>query len=188
MRSVVSEKNIQMTAIALSPAKANLKLALWQAEADSMSSSDLFVWLTDSGLPQEVILRLHELVTFTKKVGQKVFAIGKIVLMKILEFIKAHPHLVLGAGMGAVLGLAVSSLMTSVPLIGQLLAPLAAVLGLTSIVFGAVAGHRIDKRNQGKEVAEGIMGFAEDSIEVAMEFFKLAIDVFKTVFQNVIIA
>jgi hypothetical protein len=36
-----------MTKPPLSPAQANLKLALWQVDADSMSSSDLFVWLND---------------------------------------------------------------------------------------------------------------------------------------------
>ena len=43
----------------------------------------------------QIINKLHELVTYTKKAGNKVFAIGKIILIKIIEFVKAHAHLVL---------------------------------------------------------------------------------------------
>jgi hypothetical protein len=45
----------------ISSAQANLKLALWQAEADRMSSSDLYAWLVDSGLSSDVSMRLHKL-------------------------------------------------------------------------------------------------------------------------------
>ena len=102
----------------VSPAQANLKMALWQVDADSMSSSELYAWLVDSGLPHEVTIRLHELANYTKKSGNKVLAVGKIVLIKILEFVKAHPFLVLGAGISAVVGAAVASLITAVPLLG----------------------------------------------------------------------
>jgi hypothetical protein len=61
---------------------------------------------------------LHELITFTKKVAGKVFAVGKIVLLKILEFVKAHPFLVVGAGIGAVIGVAIAGLITSIPFLG----------------------------------------------------------------------
>ncbi|MGB5962326.1 MAG: hypothetical protein WBG73_16785 [Coleofasciculaceae cyanobacterium] len=164
--------------ITVSPAQANLKMALWQVDADSMSSTELYAWLVDSGLPHEVTIRLHELMTYTKKVGSKVIAVGKIVLIKILEFIKTHPNLVMGVALGAAVGL----LVNSVPVIGSVLAPLATVLGIT---IGAIAGHRLDK---GKEVNEGIIGVAQDIIEIAREFFKLFIDVFNAIFRNVITA
>ena len=45
----------------VSLAQANLKMALWQVDADSMSSTELYAWLVDSGLPHEVNIRLHEL-------------------------------------------------------------------------------------------------------------------------------
>ncbi|MBD2125247.1 hypothetical protein NDI39_27265 [Microcoleus sp. ZQ-A2] len=168
-----------MTGQIVSTAQANLKMALWQVDADSMSSSELYAWLVDSGLPHEVTIRLHELASYTKKSGNKVLAVGKIVLIKILEFIKAHPFLVIGAGIGAVVGAAVASLITAVPLLGQLLAPVAMALGITITAIGAVAGHRLDKRLQ---------GVGEDIFEIAQEFFKLLRDVFNTVFRNVITA
>lgn len=165
--------------ITVSPAQANLKMALWQVDADSMSSTELYAWLVDSGLPHEVNIRLHELITYTKKVGSKVIAVGKIVLIKILEFVKAHPFLVIGAGIGAVVGAAVASLITAVPIFGQLLAPVAMALGITITAIGAVSGHRLDKCFQ---------GVGEDVFEIAQEFFNLISDIFNTVFRNVITA
>lgn len=167
-----------MTGQIVSTAQANLKMALWQVDADSMSSSELYAWLVDSGLPHEVTIRLHELASYTKKSGNKVLAVGKIILLKIIEFIKAHPNLAMGVALGAAVGL----LVNSVPVLGSVLAPLATVLGIT---IGALAGHRLDK---GKEVNEGIIGVAQDLIEITRGFFKLFIDVFNVIFRNVITA
>ena len=178
-----------MTGQIVSQAQANLKMALWQADAGLMSSSDLYVWLNDSGLPHEVTIRLHELANHTQKVGNKVVDIGKIILIKIIEFVKAHPNLVAGVGIGVTIGFAVNYLVSSIPFIGVLLAPLATVLATTFgiVVFG-VAGHRLDKRAQGKEINNGLMGFAEDIVEVLKAFFQLIIDVFNLVSQNVVTA
>lgn len=139
------------------------------------------LWLNKTGLPHEVIIRLHELATYTKKAGNKVIHVGKIILIKIIEFVKAHPHLALGVAMGA----AVGYLVNSIPFVGQILAPLATALGI--VIFG-IAGHRLDKRSQGKEVQSGILGVAEDVIEIAAAFLKLVADVFNTIFCNVITA
>ena len=163
---------------ALSLPQANLKMALWQVDADAMSSSDLYVWLNDIGLPHEVSIRLHELATYTKKAGNKVLFIGQILLIKIIEFVKAHPNLAIGAAVGAAVGI----LASSIPFVGPLLAPLATALG---IPIGAIAGHRLDR---GKEVSDGIIGIAQDIIEIAKAFFQLMIDVFNTIFCNVITA
>jgi hypothetical protein len=168
-----------MTSQALSIPQANLKITLWQVEADSMSSSDIYIWLNDSGLPPEVALRLHELMTFTKKAGQKVIAVGKILLIKIIEFVKAHPFLVVGAGIGAVVGSAITALITSIPFIGPLLSPIAIALGITITAVGAVIGHRLDKT---------FPGVGQDIFEIAQEFFKLLADVFNTIFRNVVTA
>ncbi|MEG4089689.1 hypothetical protein [Microcoleus sp. Pol12B4] len=163
---------------ALSLPQANLKMALWQVDADAMSSSDLYVWLNDIGLPHEVSIRLHELATYTKKAANKVLLIGKILLLKIIEFVKAHPHLAIGVAVGV----AVRILASSIPFVGPLLEPLATALG---IPIGAMAGHRLDR---GKEVSDGIIGIVQEIIEIAKEFFQLLIDVFNTIFRNVITA
>jgi hypothetical protein len=177
-----------MTAKEFSLAQANLKMALWQADADSMSSSELYVWLVDSGLPHEVTIRLHELISFTKRVGSKVIAVGKILLIKIIEFVKEHPNLVIGAGIGAAVGAAVFSLITSVPILGQVLAPVAAALGIAITAVGAIAGHRLDKRARGQQGSGGVIGLVEDIVEIAKAFFQLVIDVFNTAFRHVVTA
>lgn len=176
-----------MTGQIVTQAQANLKMALWQVDAESVKSSDLYVWLSECGLPHEVTIRLHELATYTKKVGDKVFAVGKIILLKIIEFVKAHPNLVAGVGIGVAIGLAVNYLVSCIPYVGQFLAPLATALATTLgiTVFG-IAGHRVDKRAQGKEVQAGIIGIAEDVVEIVVAFFQLVADVFNIVFQNVI--
>ncbi|MEG4070688.1 hypothetical protein QUA42_25670 [Microcoleus sp. Pol11C2] len=163
----------------LSPGQANLKLALWNAEAESIKSSEVYAQIQELGLPKEFISRLHELITFTKKVGGKVFAVGKIVLLKIIEFVKAHPFLVVGAGIGAVIGAAIAGLITSIPFLGQVLVPVAAALGITVTVMGAVVGHRLDKQ---------FPNVGEDVGEIVQHFFSLFADVFNTVFRNLITA
>lgn len=163
----------------LSTAQVNLKLALWNAEAESIKSSDLYMQLQELGLPEEVVTRLHELVTFTKKVSGKAISIGKIVLLKILEFVKAHPFLVTSAGIGAVVGAAVAGLITAIPFIGQLLAPIAAVLGITIVGASAVMGHNLDKK---------FPTVGNDIVEIAQHFFALLADVFNTVFRGIVTA
>lgn len=165
--------------VAISSAQANLKLALYQAEADQISSSYLYAWLVDSGLPHEVSIRLHELITYTKRVGSKVFAIGKIVLLKILEFVKAHPFLVVGAGIGAVVGGAIAGLISAIPFLGQLLAPVATTLGITITLAGAIIGHNLDKK---------FRNVGQDIVEIAKDFFGLLSDIFNTVFRSVVTA
>jgi len=168
-----------MTASSLSLPQANFKMALWQLEADSMSSSDLYVWIASSGLPDDIAIKLHQLAHYTEKVGNKVISVGKIILIKIIEFIKAHPYLSIGIALGAVVGL----LVNTIPFFGQFLAPLATVLGIT---LGAIAGHRLDKRRQGKELFNiGVIGVTEEIVEIAKEFFQLLIEVFSLVFQEV---
>lgn len=160
----------------LSIAQANLKLALWNAEAETVKGSELYIQLQALGLPEEVVSRLHEILNYTKKVAGRVFSIGKIVLIKIIEFVKAHPFLVVGAGIGAVVGGAIASLITSIPFLGQLLAPVAAMLGITITAMGAVVGHRLDKQFQ---------GVGQDLAEIAQNFFALLADVFDRVFHGV---
>lgn len=163
----------------LSTAQANLKLAIWNAEADSVTSSDLYVQIQELGLPEEVVSRLHELVSFTQRVAGKVFSIGKIVLLKILDFVKAHPFLIAGAGIGVVIGSAIAGLITAIPFLGPILAPIAAILGITITAIGAVVGHRLDKQFQ---------GVGEDIIEIAQQFFSLLANVINMIFRDVVTA
>lgn len=149
-------------------AHASLELALWQAEAETVSSSDLYIWLRECGLPSEIAIRLKELVAVTKKIGAKLVSIGKVILLKLMEFIQKHPYLATGVALGA----GVSALIAGIPFIGPILAPIAAVIGIT---VGAVIGHRMDKGHDHSPPL-GIVELTQDVIEIAREFFQLFID------------
>lgn len=150
--------------------QARLELALWQADADTVSSSDLYIRLTEMGLPPEVAIRLKALLEMVKPIGDKLISIGKIIVLKLMEFIEQHPNLATGIALGA----AVSSLIASIPFLGQILAPIALPLGIAA---GAIAGHRVD-RADGKGINDdlGVMAIAQDVIEIARAFFSLFID------------
>lgn len=150
--------------------QARLELALWQADADRVSSSDLYIRLTEMGLPPEVAIRLKALLEMVKPIGDKLISIGKIIVIKLTEFIEQHPNLATGIALGA----AVSSLIASIPFLGPLLAPIALPLGITA---GAIAGHRVDQAN-GKSINGdlGVTAIAQDVIEIARAFFALFID------------
>lgn len=165
-----------MQASGLLKSQALLDLRLYQAEADMVSGPDIYIWLTECGLPAEVAVRLKELMSVTRKVGEKVISIGKIIALRLIDFIKAHQHLAVGVALGA----AAASLAASIPGIGALLAPILLPLG---IVVGAVAGHRVDKAAAGgREInGTGIIGVAQDLIEIARKFFHLLIDTFRAV-------
>jgi hypothetical protein len=156
--------------------QAKLKMTLWNAEAEATSSMDLYLWLQEIGLPQEVATRLHQLIRNTIRVGKKVVSIGKVVLIKIFEFVKAHPLLVAGAGICAVVACAIYSLTVSIPFLGQFLEPVARALGIGIVTTGAVVGHILDKQ---------FTGVGENIVEVAREFFQLLTDVFSAVAHEV---
>ncbi len=155
--------------------QARLELALWQAEADMASSSDLYIRLTEIGIPSEVAIRLKELLELVKPIGEKLVSIGKIIVLKLIEFIEKHPNLATGIALGA----AVSSLIASIPFLGPILAPIALPLG---IAVGAIAGHRVDKAQGGKMNGDlGLIDIAQDVIEIARAFFQLFIDTLVTI-------
>ena len=155
----------------LTPAQANLELAILNAEAQTISSSDFYAWLKDSGLPDEAAIRLKGIAEITAEVGRRVINVGKIILSKIIEFVKAHPNLAIGIAIGAALG----ALVNAIPWIGPILAPIFTLIGVT---FGALAGHRLDKAATGQPQSSGLFAIGQDAIEIATAFFKLLIDTF----------
>ncbi|SDZ14259.1 DUF2273 domain-containing protein [Nitrosomonas sp. Nm58] len=163
----------------LTAAQASLDLVLWDAEANSIASSDFYLWLRDCGLPSEVAIRLKSFVETTVEIANCTISIGKIILIKIIEFVKAHPSLAIGIAVGAAIGVLVSM----IPFLGTYLAPIATALGIT---IGAIAGHRRDKLDKGASVNTdmSLISITQDLIEIAKEFFKLLIDIFNTVFNG----
>lgn len=152
----------------------SLDMTLWQAEADSTSNSKLYLILRDSGLPHEAIVRLHELVKYTKKIAGQVVAVGKIILIKIIEFVKANPCLVMGAGISVVIGAVVADLITSMPFLKKLLTPVAMALGITVPLVNVVVGNRPGKR---------LLCAGEDIVKTAHKFFQSLADAFNACFS-----
>lgn len=152
--------------------QANLELFLLSTEADSLESGDWYAWLRDSGLPSEAAIRLKGLIAFTVAVGERLVSIGKIVLFKIIEFIKAHPHMAAGIALGA----AISALVSMIPFLGPWLWPIVAVPGVS---LGAFAGHLQDKAANGNtnEIKIGLITVTQEVIEIAKLFFELLIDI-----------
>ncbi len=156
-------------------AKAELELTLLQAGADAISNADLYIWLRESGIPSEVAIRLTDLIDVTKRVGDRIVSIGKIIVVKLVDFVRAHPNLSVGVAVGAIISLLISS----IPLLGPILAPIALVLGVT---IGAVVGHRMDSANA-KNI-EINAGLTQNVIEITRNFFQLLIETFQSVFNG----
>lgn len=164
---------------AINSAQANLQLRLWQAEADSISSSDLYIWLRDSGLPPEVALRLKSLIEMTATVGNKLLDLGKILLIKIIDFIKRNPNLAIGIALGAALSLAISA----IPLLGPILAPIALPLG---VLIGAVSGNRLDREQVNPAYRPtGLLVIPQEVIEIARKCLGFLFDTLSAVAEEI---
>lgn len=161
---------------AMSRAQATLDFALWHANTETMNNGDLYIWLTEKGLAPEIAIRLKELISFTAKVGGKVLNVGKIILVKIIEFIEKHKNLAIGIALAA----AVSMLIGSIPYIGFVLAPIALVIGLP---IGIIAGLKMDSVASNS----GVITLSQDVIELARDFFQLLIDTFRVVADEIAI-
>ena len=154
----------------LTPAQAQLELHLLNAEADAMSSSDFYAWLKERGLADEVAIRLKAVAEITAEDGNRVVNLGKMILIKIMEFVKAQPHLAIGVAIGAALGF----LANTFPLIGTFISPIITLLGVS---IGAVAGHRLDKNTASTRDNSGLIAIAQEVIEIAAAFFKLFVEI-----------
>lgn len=167
----------------LSKAQAILKFELWHIAAESIKSSEIYSKLQELKLPTEVIDILYGLIDKTQKIGERVFNVGKIVLLKVIDFVKAHPFLSLGIASGIfvgqnilLVGHAITGLISHIPFLGSLLAPIlakiTAMLGAIPSVVGAILGYKLDKK---------FPGTGQNIDEILKTFFSLLIEVFNTV-------
>jgi hypothetical protein len=101
-----------------------LELSMMNADASAEDFDDVIVDALNQGLPAELVLRLRDFWTATKKIGNEVVAIGKIIVMAIIRFLKENRELAIGVAIGA----AIAFLVASIPILGPFLAPYVAVL------------------------------------------------------------
>ena len=165
----------------LNPSQARLKLAILNKQAEAKNSWEFYSEMMTLGLPDEVIEILKKVLKVTSKVAGTVISIGKIIVIKLIEYVAKHPLQVAGlaVGLGATyaLGVALHGLFALVPelaqwkLIGGLLSKLAILIAnlcktifvplmLASPIAGGVAGEIFDKKYP--EVSESLQKIARD--------------------------
>lgn len=153
----------------MKPEVALLELIVINAEAQQAESfAAAAKALLDRGLPPEVVTRMQDLWDKTKVIGGEVVAVGKIIIKKIVDFFLANPGLAIGVAIGAAVSALVSA---SIPFIGALLAPLVGVLV-------ALYGYNIQEG--------GRDSMLHSTVKLAVEFFKLLVDIFKAVVNYIV--
>jgi hypothetical protein len=158
----------KMTAIAsITEEEGLFELTLLNAETLNKQFDDVVVMGLSLGIPLEIITRLQSLWVATKSIAGEIVEIGKIIVQKIFDFIKANPALTLGLAIGAAVGV----LVAGIPFLGPLLAPLIASL---SMLYGAAVGVSIDSGSNSSDP----MHLA---IELAKKFFELLKEIFLAV-------
>ncbi|MBU0538276.1 MAG: hypothetical protein KKG73_07560 [Gammaproteobacteria bacterium] len=79
--------------------QALLEMSFLNAEYVEKDSTDLAVECLNFGLPAEIVTRLEELWIKTKEVAGEIISIGKIIVGKIFDFIRANQNLAVGVAM-----------------------------------------------------------------------------------------
>jgi hypothetical protein len=143
------------------------ELSLLNAEASETKFDDVVIDAIERGIPPELITRLRELWDTAKVIAGEVVAIGRIIVNHIFDFLKRNPKLSLGLALGA----ALSVLVGGIPLIGQLLQPLATWV---ATLYGAGVGAAMQ---QGDYSGSPFTA----AVELASKFFELLVVIFKSV-------
>lgn len=153
-------------AIAELPSEVALfELSMLNAERIQSEFDDVVVEGVKRGIPLEILTRLKDIWEATQDIAGEIIAIGKIIVMAIIDFFKANPTLTSGMALGA----AVSSLVLMIPVIGPLLLPLTT---LVASVYGAGVGAAMQ---EGDYSASPITA----AIALANKFFEMLIKILR---------
>lgn len=151
------------------------QLMMMESKAGRITMIERYAQLKELNLPQELVTAFNDISMKTAKtIAGKTIEIGKIVIDKIIDFVKENPNMAIGVLIGAVIG----ALTSLIPFIGPIIAPLAAIVGAG---IGGYVGHRMDKKAAGENVSNGLVGVTEDLITIAKKFFALFKDIFDAV-------
>lgn len=162
----------------MTEAQAKLKLLALEATTNDFNKLDMIVKFTNLGLSQEVITRIQDLFDFTKKIGNQIIHIGKIIMKKLINFINENPNLTIGLAVGVGLSVLTGMLISAVPVVGVPLSGIvSSIVGMISIPLGILKGHRLDKVMQGEYVSNSVI---EDLITVAKKFWALFVDILES--------
>lgn len=157
-------------------AKAKMDLLMLHSKAENFNVADFITELINKGLPNEMVTRLQLLGSQIKYIGEQSINIGKIILMKLWDFIKENPNLAIGFAIGLGLATLVGMLINLIPWIGTWLSGIVTpIIAVITIPIGTLKGHRLDKVAKGEPVSDSIL---EDLITIAKKFWTLIVDIF----------
>jgi len=160
-----------------------MALMTMESQAKQKTSLDIFREFDSMGLPSEAITALQEIaVKKAKDIGGKVIEVGKIIVTKIIAFIKENPAMSIGVALGA----AVGALAGFIPFIGPFIAPLTTMLGAG---IGALVGNSIGRSQNIEEAIDNaseiatLKGSFKEAMRVAVKFFNLLKEIFLAIFK-----
>jgi len=154
----------------LTEAQAWEEMVKYEDEVRESTVEDVIVYFQKKGLPQEVIMRLVNIYEKVKKVGGKIIPIGKVIIARVIEFIEAHPKMLLGMALGAALG----ALAFLIPAIGGWLGPYAMEIGA---ILGGIAGGEMDTQTTNAY---------QLAIAMAKEMFEFFANVINCIYREVV--
>lgn len=141
-----------------------LELSVINAETAGLKFEDVVVEGLQEGVLPEVLTRLRWLWNETRTVAGEVIHIGRIIVQRIFAFLKAHRHLPIAMALGAAVAYLAAH---SIPLVGAMLAPTAALFG--GLYVAGVSQVRHDGGNSLSPV--------DAAIALAAQFFKLLLEI-----------
>lgn len=151
--------------------KATFEALLLQAEASGLDKVEAMAFFSNQGVPLEIITRMDSLWEQTVIVAKQVLNIGKIIIMKLIQFIIENPNMVIGVAIGIGLGM----ISNAIPFIGGFIAPIVTIAFAT---IGALRGHRLDKVLKGEYVGDSLI---EDAITIIKKFWNFFCEIFNAV-------
>lgn len=137
--------------------QALLELTVFNAETLGTSFDEVVLEWLRRDIPPEILTRMKDLWETTKLIGNEVVEVGKIIVLKIVEFLKANPKFAASLALGA----AVYLLSNAIPILGPILAPLLAAI---TTIYALVTLATFD-----------------DIVKMARDFFAMLISMFNAV-------
>ena len=144
--------------------EALLDVSMMNAEVTDKSFTDVFIELSEKGLPTEIITRLEGIWNKTRIIAGEIIQIGKIIVLKIIEFIRENS----GLAIGLAIGVAISALIGMIPHFGPYLQDVTEPLILA---LSALSGVQFDT---GSSMFDAAMTLAKN-------FLKLFADIFNAI-------
>ena len=97
--------------------KGKMDLLILESKASSFDEIEFVTDLINKGVSKEIVTRLQLLGSQIKYVANQSIKIGKIILMKLWDFIKENPNLAIGMAIGLGLAVLAGMLLSIIPFI-----------------------------------------------------------------------